>query len=148
MFVVNTTSATVVDAADTRLPRNRVPSSRRRNPGVPRSIINGYGFLVGACLVGGCFVFPGAGVSGTAGFGFACCGAGAATGAGPNVWSSTDLGAVLRVDISVKQNDRKRNAPPHHQLALVRRLPACRVPRNELVGRLAPPTLAATPPPG
>src|SRR5689334_8457968 len=33
MFVVNTTSATVVVWLARRAPRNRVPSSRRRNPG-------------------------------------------------------------------------------------------------------------------
>src|SRR5688572_7708005 len=33
MFVVNTTSATVSGASETRVPRKRVPSSRRRNPG-------------------------------------------------------------------------------------------------------------------
>src|SRR5258707_14573621 len=53
MFVVNTTSATVVLAAPRSVPRNRVPSSRRRNPGVSARSATGYGLRgAGAAGVG------------------------------------------------------------------------------------------------
>src|SRR5258708_30343068 len=51
MSVVNTTSATVVLAAPRSVPRNRVPSSRRRNPGVSARSATGYG-LRGAGAAG------------------------------------------------------------------------------------------------
>src|SRR5688500_2335205 len=44
-------------------------------------------------------------------------------------------------------NARARNAPPSHQLALVSTLPAWRVPMMESEDELAPPKLAAMPPP-
>src|SRR5215831_8727142 len=149
MFVVNTTSATVGSLFPRSLPRNRVPSSRRRNPGCPRFALTFvfYGCFFGAGVAGaGAFFSPvagaapfcgappvgagaavvGAGVSGIAGFApdaGALLAGGAVTGAGVNVWSSTDLGARLRVDASDKRNASPRNRPPHHQLALVSRLP-------------------------
>src|SRR5258708_36397616 len=69
MSVVNTTSATVVLAAPRSVPRNRVPSSRRRNPGVSARSATGYGLRgagaagvvpEGGVVVAGCA--PGGGV--------------------------------------------------------------------------------------
>ena len=103
-----------------------------------------------ACFVAGVAAFVcGAGVSGTADppVGAAFTGAGAAAAGGANVWSSTERGARLRVDISVRTNERPRKMPPPHQLAFVNRLPACRVPRSELAELLTPPKVAAMPPP-
>jgi hypothetical protein len=42
-------------------------------------------------------------------------------------------------------NASRRNIPPHHQLALVRRFPVCLVPKNELAELLTPPKVAANP---
>ena len=100
------------------------------------------GAVAGAAVVG-------AGVSGIAGFadGAGAVFAGVVTGVGTNVWSRIDLGARLRVDASDNRNARPRNRPPQHQLAFVRRLPVCRVPRNELAELLTPPKDAAIPPP-
>ena len=50
------------------------------------------------------------------------------TAAGTPILSSTDFGAVLRDDISCNTKARPKKIPPHDQLALVNRLPACRVP--------------------
>ena len=101
---------------------------------------------VGAAPVGGA-TLVGAGVNGMAGFAPVGAVAGADAGGGANVLSSTERGARLRVDASASKNDRPRNSPPHHQLAFVRRLPACRVPMNELAELLTPPNDAAIPPP-
>src|SRR6266702_4969911 len=170
MFVVNTTSATVGAAPPSKLPRNRVPSSSRRNPGVVRCAVTGpYGFFVAGALVFGAFVFGafvfgaacvpfvgaalppagpgvGAGCSGTAGLAVA---GGALTRAGAfgKAWSSTDFGARPRDEASDSRNARPRKIPPHHQLAFVSRLPVWRVPRNELAELLTPPNDAAMPPP-
>src|SRR5258708_27528656 len=69
MSVVNTTSATVVLAAPRSVPRNRVPSSRRRNPGVSARSATGYG-LRGAGAAGvvpeGGVVVAGVGPAGAA----------------------------------------------------------------------------------
>src|SRR5260221_1163241 len=76
MFVVNTTSATVVLAAPRSVPRNRVPSSRRRNPGVSARSATGYGLrgagAAGVVPEGGVVVAGGApaGALGGAGGGF------------------------------------------------------------------------------
>src|SRR4051812_31394948 len=143
MFVVNTTSATLGASLPRRLPRKRVPSSRRRNPGFPRRLVTGnYGFLVAGVFDGGGGVPPvagavvvgdGAEVAGVAGarpgtadvgaLAGAFAGAGALAGGGANVWSRTDFGARDRVDARARRNDSPRNSPPHHQLAFVRRLP-------------------------
>src|SRR5690349_18525982 len=103
MFVVNTTSATLGASPPRRLPRKRVPSSRRRNPERPRRSVTGrYGFFVAGGGVAGGVVPPvagagaapvGAGVAGarpgTAVVGLAPGAgaelAGAFTGAGANV---------------------------------------------------------------
>src|SRR6185503_7387819 len=61
---------------------------------------------------------------GTVGFAPPVTGAGALAGGGVNVWSRTDFVARPRVDASASRNDKPRNNPPHHQLALVRRFPA------------------------
>src|SRR5262245_19403791 len=45
------------------------------------------------------------------------------------------------------RNASAKKMPPHHQLAFVNRLPAWRVPRNELAELLTPPNVAAMPPP-
>src|SRR5947199_3226555 len=114
MFVVNTTSATVMARLARRAPRNRVPSSRRRNPGTSLRSATGYGFFgvvagaLGAAVpVAGALL--GAGVSGTpaappgddTGAGAVCAGC-------VNAWSSTDLGARCRVDTIESTSDRNR----------------------------------------
>jgi hypothetical protein len=94
--------------------------------------------VVGAVVVG-------TGSRGTAG---AEVGGGAVlVGCVPKPLSRMDLGAVVLVDIIWSTNERKRNAPPPHQLALVSRLPACRMPMKASGEELAPPKLAASPPP-
>ena len=69
------------------------------------------------------------------------------TAAGATILSSTDFGAAFREDISCSTKARPRKIPPHHQLAFVSRLPACRVPMTESEDEPAPPKLAASPPP-
>jgi hypothetical protein len=113
----------------------------------------GYGVLgagvAGAGVVGGVVAgVLGAASSGTAGF-FSELGAGA-TGVGAGVLSdlsSTDAGAPGRADAICSTNARNRKIPPHVQLVFVRRLPACRVPMSESAADVAPPKLAASPPP-
>jgi hypothetical protein len=73
--------------------------------------------------------------------------AGAVAGVRESGWSSTDVGTRVRVDAICSKKQRNRNTPPDHQLALVNRFPACRVPINASVDELAPPKLAASPPP-
>src|SRR3954463_2826584 len=103
MFVVNTTSATAStssDAGPTISPRKRVPSSRRRNPGVPDvsfalvGNVGDYFFVVGGVFVpvGG---VVGSGVTGRFAGVFA---AGALTGAGEfgKDWSRMDFGCRVR----------------------------------------------------
>src|SRR5260221_11116278 len=149
MFVVNTTSATVVLAAPRSVPRNRVPSSRRRNPGVSGRSGTGYGLrgagAGGVVPEGGVVVtgvapegaLVGGGVRftpGTAlfvppeGDGGDVAGGAGATGCAS--WSSTDFGARCRVEASDSTNEMNRKMPPPHQLALVRRLPACPGPTS------------------
>ena len=69
------------------------------------------------------------------------------TAAGTPILSRTDFGALLRDDINCNAKARPRKIPPHDQLALVNRLPACRVPITESDDELAPPKFAAKPPP-
>src|SRR4051812_35783189 len=72
MFVVKTTSATVGSSRPKRLPRKRAPSSRRRNPFLPRRKVTfSYGFLAGVFSAGalelfGAVVVAGADVPGAA----------------------------------------------------------------------------------
>lgn len=70
-----------------------------------------------------------------------------AAGAGwfENVFSSTDFGAAVRVDIIWRTNARPRKKPALHQVALVRIVPACRIPMKASGEELAPPKLAANP---
>jgi hypothetical protein len=74
-------------------------------------------------------------------------GAGAVAGAVGcvNASSSTDFGARDRAMESDNTKERNRKIPPPHQLALVSRLPAWRVPRSESAELLTPPKLAASP---
>ena len=65
----------------------------------------------------------------------------------PNPLSSTDFGAEVWVDIIWRMKQRPRKIPPHHQLALVRRFPAWRMPIKASGEELAPPKLAASPVP-
>src|SRR5688500_19068204 len=126
MFVENTTSATVgsdpAARADSPLPREmrprkRVPSSRRRNPGVLVASLKLLAYrLTGGVAAGGVAepvvgAAPGATVPGAVGAGSSGIAgvagaalpgsAGAAAGAGvPHVSSRIDLGARFRVDIT------------------------------------------------
>jgi hypothetical protein len=144
MFVENTTSATVGTPPFQRddlppllrmRPRKRVPSSRRRNPGVVVDPLNSPYFLAaggvvaGVCVPGAAFgaAAPGAGSRGTAGAGAVVDGVviGAEAGGGlPKVSSRTDRGADARVDIIWRRNERPRKIPAPHQVSLVRRFPA------------------------
>lgn len=94
-------------------------------------------------------VVPGDGVSGTAGAAvIGAVVAGAVAGAGadlPNVSSSTDFGTCVRVDMICSTNDRPRKIPLHHHVALVRIVPAWRMPMKASGEELAPPKLAASP---
>lgn len=101
-----------------------------------------YGCFAGAAGVAGA---AGCGVSGVAGAAPPAGAAGALAGAAS--LSSTDLGAAERDDIICRTNASPKKMPPHHQLALVKRFPACRVPITESEEELAPPKLAASPPP-
>ena len=76
-------------------------------------------------------------------------GAAVVTGAGGavNVWSRIELGAERRDDVSDSTKAMPIKIPPHHQLSFVRRFPAWRVPMMESAELLAPPKLAASPPP-
>ena len=90
-------------------------------------------------------VVVGAGSSGTAG---AEVGAGATfVGWLPNPFSSTERGAEVCVDMICRMKQSPRKIPPPHQLAVVRRFPACRIPMNASGDELAPPKLAASPVP-
>lgn len=90
-------------------------------------------------------VVVGAGSSGTAG---AEIGGGAAfVGCVPNPFSKTDRGTEVCVDIICRTKDRPRKIPPDHQLILVRRFPAWRIPMNASGDELAPPKFAASPVP-
>jgi len=93
------------------------------------------------------FAVPGAAWRGTAGAAVdGEVGAGADAGGGlPKVSSSTDFGTWVRVDITWRTNDRPRNIPAHHQVAVVRRFPAWRMPMNASGEELAPPKFAASP---
>lgn len=94
--------------------------------------------VAGAAVVG-------AGSSGTAG---AEVGAGAVfTGCVPKPLSRTERGAVVLVDIIWSTKARNKKTPPPIQLVLVSRLPACLMPMNASGDELAPPKLAANPPP-
>jgi hypothetical protein len=64
-----------------------------------------------------------------------------------NTSSSAEPPVPADDDISERTKARKRKIPPPHQLVFVRRLPACRIPRNWSAEELAPPKLAASPPP-
>src|SRR6476659_6765801 len=130
MFVVKTTSATVIGADASRMrPRKRVPSSRRRNPGEELgSATASYGdFVFGA---GALLPVPpvGAGVTGWIGrtlvFGCPVTGGGAVCAGGVKVWSSTERGAPRCAVVSESTNAIARNNPPPHQLIFVSRLPA------------------------
>ena len=111
-----------------------------------------YGLVAGAGVVAGAVppagAVPVAGVAGVSGMALLALGdAGAVTGAGVNAWSSTDEGARCCVDIRDSTKARKRKIPPPHQLVLVSRLPACRVPMSESDELLTPPKLADMPSP-
>ena len=99
-------------------------------------------------VVAGALAF-GAGDSGTAGaavVGAVVAGAVAGAGAGlPNVSSRTDFGTCVRVDMICRTNDRPRKIPAHHQVALVRIVPAWRMPMKASGEELAPPKFAASP---
>jgi hypothetical protein len=103
--------------------------------------------VTGACFepVAGGDVFVGAGSSGTA---VAEVGGGA-TFAGwvPKPFSSTERGADVWVDMICRMKQRPRKIPPPHQLAVVRRFPACLIPIKASGDELAPPKLAASPVP-
>ena len=103
--------------------------------------------VTGACcapVVAG-EVVVGAGSSGTAG---AEVGAGATfVGWLPKPFSSTERGAEVCVDMICRMKQSPRKIPPPHQLAVVRRFPACRIPMNASGDELAPPKLAASPVP-
>ena len=101
------------------------------------------GVPAGAVVVGD--VAEGAGSNGTAG---AEVGGGATfVGCVPRPFSSTDRGALVWVDMICRMKARPRNIPPPHQLMVVRRFPACRIPISASGEELAPPKLAASPPP-
>jgi len=86
-------------------------------------------------------VVVGAGSRGTAG---AEVGAGAVVEV-PNPFSRTERGTEVCVDMICRTKLRARKIPPDHQLALVRRFPACLIPMNASGEELAPPKLAARP---
>lgn len=94
--------------------------------------------------MGGVVPAAGAGVSGEAGAGPVAAGPAAA---GALRRSSTDFGAEARAPITCSRNASPRKIPPHHQLMVVRRLPAWRVPISESDEELDPPKFAASPPP-
>lgn len=64
-----------------------------------------------------------------------------------SAFSKTDLGARLRVDMICRTNASPRKTAPPHQLTLVSRFPACLTPISASGDELAPPKLAARPPP-
>src|SRR5687768_16460597 len=123
MFVVNTTSATAGGTGESRRPRKRVPSSRRRNPGTERGLLTGRRYCFG-CGVGagdaGAVVSARGASSGTAELGFWVVGAAGAAGAVSGA-SSTEAGTRVRADAIWSTNARNRKMPPHHQLARVSR---------------------------
>lgn len=82
------------------------------------------------------------GTAGAAAFGVVT---GALVAGRPNVSSRTDFGACVRVDMTCRVNARPRKMPAHHQVALVRIVPACRIPMKASGEELAPPKLAASP---
>ena len=87
----------------------------------------------------------GAGSSGTAG---AEVGGGAKfAGWVPKLFSSTERGAEVWVDMICRMKQSPRKIPPPHQLAVVRRFPACLIPIKASGDELAPPKLAASPVP-
>ena len=93
------------------------------------------GGVVGAGVIGSTFVFG-------------CAGTGAVWAGGwLNVWSRIERGPLRRDEASDSRNARPINSPPHHQLILVSRLPACLVPRMASAELVTPPKLAAKPPP-
>ncbi len=112
---------------------------------VPAGVVPAGAAVDGVTIGAAVPALPAAGVKGSDGaavFGAA----GMAAGGGlANVSSRTDLGAWARVDMICSMNASPRKMPAHHHVALVRIVPAWRIPMNASGEELAPPKFAARP---